>query len=53
MWTSHVYSSDLANATIGSKNYNRSKIRLKSSVKISEAFNIEHVNFVNKKNAWY
>jgi hypothetical protein len=38
-------------ASVGSKNNDGGKVAFKGSVKISETFNIEHVDLIDKENA--
>ena len=38
--------------SVGSKNNNGSKIAFKRSVKVSEAFNIEHVDLIDEEYTW-
>lgn len=51
MRTLVVCASDLCDSTVRCHHYDRSLIRLKCPVQEGEAFDVEHVNFINKKNA--
>jgi Tol biopolymer transport system component len=39
-------------ASVGCKNNDGSKIAFQSSVKISEAFNIEHMDLIDEEYSW-
>ena len=51
MGTLVVSASDFCDSTVGCHHYNWSLIRFECPVQEGEAFDIEHVNLVNKKNA--
>ena len=48
----HISSSNGTNTSVSSKDNNRSKSWLKSSVEESKAFNIKHVHLIDEKDSW-
>jgi hypothetical protein len=39
--------------TVGSEDHNRGKVAFKSSVKVGEALNIEHMDLIDEEDSWY
>jgi hypothetical protein len=39
--------------TVGSEDHDGGKVAFKSSVKVGEALNVEHVDLIDEEDTWY